>query len=320
MAARAFIPHVYRRMLSSSPLPLRVLCAGMCGVVLSAAGMPLRALSSTNNMPTHTQAAATGAAASTASPAASASSEASSVSVPPLPRSYASLDDLRQRVDIVLYQYRTCPFCNKVCTMIRACRVAVMLSCCHRLTWHCLYVVSFACCAVCVRCLSCAWLYVCVTQVRAYLDAMQLPYRTVEVNPLFKSELKAVTDYRKVPYVEIDGVPLKDSDAIIDALEGILNGYRMDKEKHVSSKHEQEGRQFANTRILGYVTPNLYVDLAHSLSAMHYIKDSANMPRWQQWAAIYVGGPMMYMVAQNSKKKRNINNPQQEFFGVSKEW
>ena len=46
---------------------------------------------------------------------------------------------------------------------------------------------------------------------------MQLPYKTVEVNPLFKSELKW-TEYRKVPVALVDGQQMNDSSAIITQL------------------------------------------------------------------------------------------------------
>ena len=45
----------------------------------------------------------------------------------------------------------------------------------------------------------------------------QLPYKTVEVAPLFKSELKW-SEYRKVPVALVDGQQINDSSAIITQL------------------------------------------------------------------------------------------------------
>ena len=46
----------------------------------------------------------------------------------------------------------------------------------------------------------------------------QIPYQTVEVGPIFKSELKKWTKYRKVPVAVLDGETVADSSAIISRL------------------------------------------------------------------------------------------------------
>ena len=49
------------------------------------------------------------------------------------------------------------------------------------------------------------------------MSASQIPYRTVEVSPLTKKQLKW-SDYRKVPVALLDGEPVTDSTAIITRL------------------------------------------------------------------------------------------------------
>lgn len=51
---------------------------------------------------------------------------------------------------------------------------------------------------------------------------MQIPYRTVEVSPLTKKQIKWA-DYKKVPVVMLDGEPYGDSTAIITRLAAELN-------------------------------------------------------------------------------------------------
>ncbi len=46
---------------------------------------------------------------------------------------------------------------------------------------------------------------------------LQIPYRTVEVSPLTKKQLKW-SDYHKVPVLLLDGEPVTDSTAIITRL------------------------------------------------------------------------------------------------------
>ncbi|RHY73216.1 hypothetical protein DYB30_013048, partial [Aphanomyces astaci] len=45
--------------------------------------------------------------------------------------------------------------------------------------------------------------YCCKT--KAVLDFLKVPYNVVEVNPVTKKELKAITDYNKVPVAVVDG-------------------------------------------------------------------------------------------------------------------
>lgn len=49
------------------------------------------------------------------------------------------------------------------------------------------------------------------------MSTSQIPYRTVEVSPLTKKQLKW-SDYRKVPVALLDGEPVTDSTAIITRL------------------------------------------------------------------------------------------------------
>lgn len=51
--------------------------------------------------------------------------------------------------------------------------------------------------------------------------AVQIPYQTVEVNPISKSQLKWST-YKKVPVVLLDSEPIGDSSAIISHLQAAL--------------------------------------------------------------------------------------------------
>jgi microsomal prostaglandin-E synthase 2 len=51
---------------------------------------------------------------------------------------------------------------------------------------------------------------------------LQMPYSTVEVNPITKGEL-SWTSYRKVPVVKLDDDVVADSSAIISRLQAELN-------------------------------------------------------------------------------------------------
>jgi microsomal prostaglandin-E synthase 2 len=51
---------------------------------------------------------------------------------------------------------------------------------------------------------------------------LQMPYSTVEVNPITKGEL-SWSSYRKVPVVKLDGEVVADSSAIISRLQAELD-------------------------------------------------------------------------------------------------
>jgi glutathione S-transferase len=65
---------------------------------------------------------------------------------------------------------------------------------------------------------------------------MQIPYHTVEVNPLTKKQLQW-SDYRKVPVALLDGEAVADSTAIITRLAAELDGQK--KQQITQSQHRQ---------------------------------------------------------------------------------
>lgn len=87
--------------------------------------------------------------------------------------------------EVVLYQYEACPFCNKV--------KGNVLDPIH---FHLLLV----------------FLRIYLPSV-AFLDFNKIPYKIVEVNPLFKKEIKW-SDYKKVPILTVDGEQLVDSSGL----------------------------------------------------------------------------------------------------------
>jgi glutathione S-transferase len=62
---------------------------------------------------------------------------------------------------------------------------------------------------------------------------MQIPYRTVEVSPLTKKQIKWA-DYKKVPVVMLDGEPYGDSTAIITRLAAELNAQQQTRKAQQS--------------------------------------------------------------------------------------
>lgn len=58
-------------------------------------------------------------------------------------------------------------------------------------------------------------------KVKAYFDYRRIPYHKVEVDPVYKKQIK-FSKYRKVPFVVIDNEQINDSSVIISAIESLL--------------------------------------------------------------------------------------------------
>ena len=86
-----------------------------------------------------------------------------------------------------------------------------------------------------VGCLYWSWsaLHTC-----EYTLLLQIPYRTVEVSPLTKKQIKWA-DYKKVPVVMLDGEPYGDSTAIITRLAAEL---RAEEQSPDSTKQKRPSR------------------------------------------------------------------------------
>jgi glutathione S-transferase len=104
---------------------------------------------------------------------------------------------------------------------------------------------------------------------------MQIPYRTVEVSPLTKKQIKWA-DYKKVPVVMLDGEPYGDSTAIITRLAAELN----------AQQRATKAQKSKPARRLWLFTGNASVDDAlvglRNLRDMHERRDC--MPRWSRSA------------------------------------
>ncbi|DBB08372.1 TPA: hypothetical protein ACH3X3_008533 [Trebouxia sp. C0006] len=71
-------------------------------------------------------------------------------------------------------------------------------------------------------------------KVKAFLDYNQIPYRTVEVSPLYKKELKW-SEHKKVPVAVLDGDVVQDSSVIISRLAAEIEASQQSLQSHQPS-------------------------------------------------------------------------------------
>ncbi|EFC50754.1 predicted protein [Naegleria gruberi] len=155
-------------------------------------------------------------------------------------------------------------------------------------------------------------------KVRAYLDFNQIPYKIIEVNPLFKSEIKFSKDYRKVPIVVIDGLinnQLNDSSRIITHLNDVL-----DETKTMNTKDTVKWRKWVDDTFVHTLAPNIYRTNEEAVEAFEYISEQNGFSWFQKQAVLYGGSFTMYAVAKRLKKKYGIEDEREAIFSCGKKW
>jgi len=152
-------------------------------------------------------------------------------------------------------------------------------------------------------------------KVRVFLDFHNIPYRVVEVNPLWKTELNQVSDYKKVPLMKINGREVRDSDHIID----ILHGYLLREHQDAPfTDNEKQWRQYVNFVISRLFTANVYQTLNDSFQMMDYINKSSNFSAFGKASAYWFGSIAMYMLGRKRQKELGTDPRQALYVEVDK--
>ncbi|CAJ1435299.1 unnamed protein product [Effrenium voratum] len=131
-------------------------------------------------------------------------------------------------------------------------------------------------------------------KVKAFLDYYRIPHETIEVEPMFKSQL-APSEYKKLPQLRFggaDGAWLVDSDGIVDTLAPLLGIERQLKDPEV-----QRWRGWARESLVRHVTLNINRTLLSAWEGYRYIDAFDTIPLANKIFLKVVGAPIMYMVA-----------------------
>ena len=215
---------------------------------------------------------------------AAASSVSDSIAVSAKPAAHIS------DIDILLYQYKICPFCNKI---------------------------------------------------KAFLDFYGLKYRTVEVNPLSKDEIKNQLDttYRKVPICVINGETVCDSSVILQTLQDLLHDRGVLLPSHhttprllAKEQEEQEETSSSTSSVERVWTewvdkdlavllfPNITRNFPESWQAFAYINDVDTFSTTQKMLNRVLGPVAMWAAQGKIKKKYNIEDERAAMFKAVYKW
>ncbi|CAH2046915.1 unnamed protein product [Thlaspi arvense] len=152
-------------------------------------------------------------------------------------------------------------------------------------------------------------------KVKAFLDYNKIPYKIIEVEPLFKKEINW-SDYKKVPILTVDGEQLVDSSVIIDSL-----FQRMHPEISMSEDDEEtKWRKWVDNHLVHLLSPNIYRNTSEALESFDYITTHGNFSFTQRLVAKYAGATAMYFVSKKLKKKYNITDERAALYDAAETW
>ena len=176
------------------------------------------------------------------------------------------------------------------------------------------------------------------------MDSRNIPYETVEVDPVFKRQIK-FSSYKKVPFLTVDGErQIEDSSLIISVLESLrVSGKPLDTilsyfptithqvgkavvkdimnrfvvahgnaENLDARREEAKWREWVDDTFVHKLPVNIYRTPQESLSAFEYIMRVEGFGATQKFLGKYIGAVSMYYVAKRLKKRHNIGGSVRE--------
>ena len=164
--------------------------------------------------------------------------------------------------NISLYQYATCPFCNRV---------------------------------------------------KAVLDYKGLEYKTIEVNPLTKTEIK-FSGSKSVPVVQIDGNVICDSGDILEYIRGTS------PDDSLWTADSQDWMTWSEKKLAVLLYPNITRTFGESWKAFAYVDSVQSWTPMQRLSNRVLGPVAMFLVNSKIKKKYGIEDERAELLVLLREW
>lgn len=136
--------------------------------------------------------------------------------------------------------------------------------------------------------------------VKAFFDVFHIDHTCVEVEPMFKSEIRDMS-YKKVPQLRFTvpgveggkGPMLVDSDIIIETLAPFVGAGDQLKDESV-----KQWRAWSRNQLVRFLVLDINSSLTEAWKAYNYIDSFDTIPMINKLFLKAVGAPVMYMVAQ----------------------
>lgn len=131
-------------------------------------------------------------------------------------------------------------------------------------------------------------------KVKAFLDYYGVPHNLVEVEPMFKSQIRE-SKYKKLPQLRFGGEGgsyLVDSDLIVDTLAEMVGVGSQLRDADV-----QRWRAWCRESLVRHITLNINKSLLEAWRGYEYIDSFDTIPLANKLFLKVVGAPVMYLVA-----------------------
>jgi microsomal prostaglandin-E synthase 2 len=158
--------------------------------------------------------------------------------------------------------------------------------------------------------------------VKSSLDFLGLPYKTVEVNPLTKSEIKFLEEPRKVPVVLLDGDVARESIVIVNRVKEILLTKGADKKAidRLFTPDTDHWMQWAGEQLAVKIYPNITRNFSESWQAFEYTGKVDTWTFYDRYLNRVLGPVAMFFANGKVKKKYNIIDERAELAATIREW
>lgn len=143
--------------------------------------------------------------------------------------------------------------------------------------------------------------------VKAFLDYYKIDHTCVEVEPMFKGEIKEM-GYKKVPQMRFNingpnGPMLVDSEIIVETLAPLVGATNQLKDEGV-----KQWRGWARNQLVRFLVLDINRSLGEAWKAYSYIDNFDTIPYANKLFLKVMGAPVMYLVAQNFTKPKLVKS------------
>lgn len=158
-------------------------------------------------------------------------------------------------------------------------------------------------------------------KVKAILDYKKIPYEAIEVHPLNKKEIKFSKNYKKVPiWVDEDGLQVNDSTPIMKYLDEKFSHKPVFSQESPARQEEQQWLDWADKVLVRALPPVIYQNIPDALKAFDYITQEGKFNWLQQRTIKYSGALVMKMVAKKTAKSQGITDPASHLVQCLEKW
>jgi len=157
-------------------------------------------------------------------------------------------------------------------------------------------------------------------KVKAFLDWQKMPYRTVEVNPLSKKELKFSEGYKKVPVALIEGQQVNDSTDILASLAAQSGQAGPALRAAMAEPETCRWLQWVDKELAVLIFPNATRTLGDSWEAFKYVREVPTFDVGTKMVSHAGGSVAMWIAHSKLKKKYNISDEKKQLMEAIQLW